>query len=138
MRLAAAALLALTLGLPARAEEGQPVFTAFPYEKQGPFVTAPARFLATPIYQLGFMTGALVCLPVSLIQDPYAIGNVPHDKEASLVCGRGLGTALGWPVYAAIGLPLFTLKQLFWDGPRAIAGLGRSKPGAAPAAAPEK
>lgn len=123
---------------PARAAaEDQPAFTLFPYQKQGRFVTAPAQFLATPVYQLGFMTGALLCLPASLLQDPHGTGEAGHDKEASIVCGRGLGTALGWPVYATLGLPLFIGKSLFYDAPRAVGRALRpaEKPaGAAPAA----
>ena len=93
----------------------------FPYSGQGPFVIGPARFLSSPVFGVGFMAGALVCAPISLAQDPRMEGNVPRDKQASIVCGRGLGTALGWPVYAAVGLPFFILKGLFWDAPRAVA-----------------
>ena len=94
----------------------------FPYTGQGPFVIGPARFLSSPVFGVGFMAGALVCAPISLVQDPRMEGNVPREKQASIVCGRGLGTALGWPVYAAVGLPFFILKGLFWDAPRALAG----------------
>ena len=93
----------------------------FPYEGQGPFVIFPARFLSTPVAGLGFMAGALVCAPISLIQDPRMEGKVPRDQQASIVCGRSLSLALGWPVYAAVGLPFFILKGLFWDAPRAVA-----------------
>ena len=47
-------------------------------------------------------------------------GDVPRDKHASVICGKGLAHALGWPVYAATGLPFFLIKGLFWDGPRAM------------------
>src|SRR6185369_11222157 len=50
-----AAALALLLPALALAAEDQPVFPLFPYQKQGRFVTAPAQFLATPVYQVGFM-----------------------------------------------------------------------------------
>jgi len=82
----------------------------FPYDKQGPFVMIPARIASMPVAQVGFMAGALVCLPASLIQDQRAHGQVAHDREASIVCGKDLGLVLGWPVYAAVGLPFFILK----------------------------
>lgn len=129
MRLDRLALLAglvlapLWLGRPAQAREGDPNLPLFPYAKQSKFVTEPARFLSAPVYKIAFMAGVIVCLPVSIAQDPHQDGSVPHDKEASIVCGKGLGTALGWPVYAAIGLPLFIGQELFWTGPRAIASL---------------
>jgi hypothetical protein len=41
--------------------------------------------------------------------------------------------AIGWPVYAAVGLPFFALKKIFWDGPRAIGALfGKKEPAPEP------
>ena len=92
----------------------------FPYEKQGGFVIGPARLIASPVYQIGFLSAGLVCLPVSIAQGSLEEGKVDREKEASVVCGKTFGTILGWPVYAAAGLPFFILKGLFWDAPRAV------------------
>ena len=93
----------------------------FPYTGQGPFVIGPARFISAPISGMGFMLGAIVCAPVSLAQDPHLKGGVPEEKQAHLVCGRAVAKALRWPVYAAVGLPFYLGKLLFWDAPRAAA-----------------
>jgi len=113
---------------PARAADPEPVaeMAPFPYSGQGPFVTGPARVISSPVFGLGFAAGALLCAPVSIAQDPRMEGRVPREKHASLVCGRYLGTAVGWPVYAAVGLPFFIVKGLFWDAPRALFGRGRA------------
>lgn len=95
----------------------------FPYENQGQFVILPARIASALVYQTGFMVGTIVCLPASLIQDAKGEEDIPRDKEASVVCGRTLGIGLGWPVYAAAGLPFYLLKGIFWTGPRAAAAL---------------
>jgi hypothetical protein len=126
-------LAPLWLGQSAQAREGDANLPLFPYAKQSKFVTEPARFLSAPFYEIGFMTGAIICLPVSIAQDPHQDGSVPHDKEASIVCGKGLGTGIGWPVYAAIGLPLLIGQELFWTGPRAIVSLFHKTPTASAA-----
>ena len=87
----------------------------FPYTGQGPFVIIPANIGFSIPYQLGYMTGALLCLPISIARDARNEGDIPHDQQASLRCGRNLGLALGWPVYAAAGLPFFILKKAFWE-----------------------
>lgn len=92
----------------------------FPYEKQGGFVIGPARLFSAPVYQVGFLAAGLVCLPVSIAQGSLEDGKVDREKEASFVCGKAFGTAIGWPVYAAVGLPFFILKGAFWDAPRAL------------------
>lgn len=122
-----AALLAWPAGA-ARAEEPGAPAGAFPYSGAGPFVIIPGRFFSAPVYGAGFAAGALLCAPISLIQDPRMEGKVKHEKQASLVCGGYLGTAVGWPVYAATGLPFFLLKLLFWDAPRAVFGKKDPKP----------
>ncbi|MBI3297778.1 MAG: hypothetical protein HYZ75_06420 [Elusimicrobia bacterium] len=112
-----ATLLAVLLAaaVPCRA-----AFDPFPYRGEGPFVIGPARTLAAPVYSTGFMLGALACLPISLAQNPRAGTQGSNGREASVSCGRWLGNGLGWPVYAAAGLPFFLLKKAFWDGPRAL------------------
>jgi|GEM_PF-4464122 len=134
-------LLAGLLGVApaARGEAWPPEMPEQPYQGQGPFVVGPARAISTPVYQIGFMTGALLCLPASLVQDARRKGEITREREASVVCGKDLGLVLGWPVYAAVGLPFFLLKQAFWDGPRkAVAALsGGKKAPAEPPAAPE-
>ncbi|MBI4425151.1 MAG: hypothetical protein HY554_15580 [Elusimicrobia bacterium] len=132
MRKPASWIAALALiAAPVRAQEPRPA-APFPYTNAGPFVTVPASIVSSPAYQAGYIVGAIACLPVSIAKDARNEGKVPHDRQASLVCGRTLGAILGWPVYAAAGLPFFILKGLFWDAPRALAG---SKP-ASPAATP--
>jgi len=66
------------------------------------------------------MIGVLACAPVSLLQDPHFEGKVPEEKQAHLRCGRAVGSALRWPVFAAVGLPFYLAKFLFWDAPRKI------------------
>jgi hypothetical protein len=44
----------------------------------------------------------------------------PREKEYSLICGKYTGSAIGWPVYAAVGLPLYILKETFWEFPKAV------------------
>ncbi|MBI4377088.1 MAG: hypothetical protein HY549_11640 [Elusimicrobia bacterium] len=112
--------LALALTGQAFGAEPQSHFPLFPYTNEGPFVTAPARFVAALPQQAGFITGAALCLPVSLFQDARSKGGVTDQKAASLTCGKWMSLGLGWPVYAAAGLPFFILKKIFWDGPRAI------------------
>ena len=129
------AALLLCAASAAWAQEMEPDSMLFPYAKQGPFVIMPARIVSSPVYQVGYLAGIFACLPASLIQDARSGGDVPRDKEASVVCGRGLGLLIGWPVYAASGLPFYLLKQIFWDGPRALAGLFKA-PAALPAAEP--
>lgn len=119
------ALILLLAASPACAQVMAAPESLFPYARAGPFVTVPARFLSGPVYGTAFMAGALACLPVSLAQDPRMEGKVARDKHASVICGSGLAQALGWPVYAAAGLPFFLIKGLFWDGPRAALGMGR-------------
>ena len=110
------------------AEGWQPEMPTQPYEDQGPFVIVPASVVSAPLYQVGFLAGAFLCLPASLIQDARRKEEISRDQEASMVCGKDLGLVLGWPVYAAVGLPFFLLKQAFWDGPRkAVAALSGTK-----------
>lgn len=106
---------------PVSADRNGPDTPDFPYQNQGPFVVAPAKFVSAPFSQIGYMVGEVVCLPVSIAQGPRA-----HDQEASPVCGKTLGTGVGWPIYAVIGLPFFILKAAFWDAPRAAFQLGRA------------
>ena len=116
-------LLAASLLLaPARAfaESGEPVLAAFPYSGQSKFVTIPAVAFSQPAVQAGFMVGAIVCLPGSLYKEAKKTDEIPMDQQPSIRCGRALGTALGWPVYAAVGLPFLLLEGVFWKGPRAI------------------
>lgn len=115
-------LILLTPCFSFSAEEVRPPAGEFPYAGQGPFVVGPARTLAAPAFSAGFMAGALLCLPISLIQNPKAGTQGPNGKEASIVCGKGLGTLVGWPVYTAGGFPFFLIKKLFWDAPRAVMG----------------
>ncbi len=118
----------LNIAPAARGESWQPEMPSQPYEGQGPFVTLPARIFSAPVYQTGFLAGALLCLPASLVQDARRKGEIAREQEASVVCGKDLGLVLGWPVYAAVGLPFFLIKQAFWDGPRkAIAALSGGK-----------
>src|SRR5581483_241596 len=98
-----------------------PLLPLAPYEDQGGFVVGPAKLVASPVYGVGFLAGAMVCLPVSLVQQGSAQEPVPHEKEASLICGKYAGIGIGWPVYAAVGLPLFILKKTFWDFPKFVA-----------------
>lgn len=99
----------------------------FPWGDQTKFVTVPARALSSPVAQAGFMAGALACLPGTLYQEARRHGEVPFDQQPSIVCGRALSTALGWPVYTAIGLPFYVLQTLFWTAPRAVIGAGKKK-----------
>jgi hypothetical protein len=124
LALAAALLLAARVDARANGSREGMRMPDFPYAGQGPFVVAPAKFVSSIPAQAGFLAGELVCLPVSIAQGD----EVAPDKQASLVCGRGLGVALGWPVYAAVGLPFFVLKETFWDFPRAVGSLFRSSP----------
>jgi hypothetical protein len=119
-------LVVLALPLPARAadavarESPPSAQSDSPYTGQGPFVNYPARFVSTPIFGMGYMVGVLVCAPISLMQDPHLEGKVPEEKQAHLRCGRAVGTAIRWPVYAVVGLPFYLAKKLFWDIPRKI------------------
>lgn len=123
LRLYAALTVLFLLVQPCRARDLSMHVPDFPYAGQGPFVLFPAKFLSSPVTQVGYMAGELVCLPVSLAQGPEE-----HDHDASLVCGKALGIGLGWPVYAAVGLPFYVLKQAFWDLPAtAVAVLRRPK-----------
>ncbi|MBI5203112.1 MAG: hypothetical protein HY925_16095 [Elusimicrobia bacterium] len=119
LRLALAASLLLA---PARAfaEDSEPAPAAFPYEGQSKFVTIPAQAFSQPAVQAGFMVGAIVCLPGSLYKEAKKADEIPMDQQPSIKCGRALGTALGWPVYAAVGLPFLILEGIFWKAPRAI------------------
>jgi hypothetical protein len=123
MRTAAVALALLIAAGPACAQALLGEVPTAPYQSSGNFVILPAKVISGPVYQIGFIAGAAVCLPASLIQNASTKEDVPHDKEASIICGRALGKGLGWPVYAAAGLPFFLIKGLFWDGPRALFGV---------------
>ncbi|MBI4345958.1 MAG: hypothetical protein HY553_03830 [Elusimicrobia bacterium] len=107
----------------AAAEEGEkPADAPFPYAGQSKFVTVPARAFSSPAVQAGFMAGALLCLPGTLYQEARKTEEIPMDRQPSIRCGRALGNALGWPVYAAVGVPFWLLEGLFWRAPRAILG----------------
>ena len=127
------ALAALLLCAAAGAQDVESDAALFPYARQGPFVIMPARIVSSPAYQAGYLAGIFLCLPASLVQDARSGGDVPRDREASVVCGRNSGRVVGWPVYAATGLPFYLLKKIFWDAPRAVAGLFKAP--AAPLAA---
>jgi hypothetical protein len=130
MSIGAILLLLFSAAEAAYAQQWRVDTPLFPYEGQGGFVMVPARVVSEPVYQVGFMAGALLCLPVSLAQDMRRANDAsgPAKQEASIVCGRSLGRGLGWPVYAAAGLPFFILKQVFWDGPRKAASFFRASP----------
>ncbi len=136
MKIVALALAIVLAAPPCFADEA-PLLPLVPYEDQGNFVIQPAKFVAAPVYGVGFMLGAFVCLPISLVQQGSKEEPVPHDREASLICGKFTGVAIGWPVYAAVGLPLFILKKTFWDFPKAIKNkISPPKPEPAPVPAP--
>ncbi|MBI3551375.1 MAG: hypothetical protein HY077_02550 [Elusimicrobia bacterium] len=126
-------IAALLLGgsSPALADTA-PNLPLVPYENQGSFVVEPAKFIASPVYGAGFLVGAFACLPISLVQVGSSEGKTPHEKEASLVCGKYVGTAVGWPVYLVAGLPFYVLKETFWEAPKAVARLLRHAPKAEP------
>ncbi|OGR84524.1 MAG: hypothetical protein A3J74_01625 [Elusimicrobia bacterium RIFCSPHIGHO2_02_FULL_57_9] len=115
-------LLANLLFLNGPAYSGQlmPEFPLYPYAKQGQFVIGPARIISSLPFQAGFLAGAAACLPLSLAKDARSGGTMTDAQAPSLTCGKWLGLGIGWPVYAASGLPFYILKQLFWTGPRAI------------------
>ena len=133
MRALLVAAFAALLAAPAYADT-TPELPLWPYENQGGFVQAPAKLVASPVYGVGFLAGAFVCLPATLVQQGDK-NDQPRDKEFSLICGKYAGAALGWPVYAAVGLPLFIVKQTFWEFPKAV-GRWISPPPPAPPAEP--
>lgn len=112
-----------------------PEFPLYPYAEQGGFVTGPARTIASLPYQVGFLAGAAICLPLSLIEDARSHGQMTDAQAPSLICGKWLGLGIGWPVYIASGLPFLILKGAFWTGPKAVANHFRT-PGPASFSSP--
>ena len=91
------------------------------YVGEGPFVTVPANIVGMPTMIIFGGAATVVCTPFDLMRG-LSVGGGYGTVAAA--CARPVADITGSAAYILGGAPFWITKQVFWNGPKALLGLG--------------
>ena len=115
-------LAALLAPLPTRAEQpgDWPRLIELPtYVGEGPFVTVPANVVGMPVLVVAGGAATMACTPFDLLRGLSVGGGY---GSVAIACAESVGRPIGNAAYIIGGAPFWVIKQVFWNGPRALIG----------------